>query len=812
MPLSETVLILMLLLAIGMLAAGLFRRWPIPYTVLLVLIGLLLSGLATTVSWLHPLARFSLTPDLVLFIFLPTLIFESGFNLDARLLIKNLAPVLALAVPALLVSTFIVGLGTAQLLPIDLGVALVFGALISATDPVAVVALFKELGTPQRLTILVEGESLLNDATAIVLFNILLGIALRGQFEAGDVIIAIASFFKVFLGGVLIGVLLGWLFGWLMGRLRAGTSAVLILSLVMAYVSFIVAEHGLHVSGVMAVATGAVTLAVYGVPRLPRETGTALAETWEFLALACNTLLFLMIGFVVDIWHVLARWDVILSIVGLLLAARASMIYTLVPLTTRLFRLPRVSYGERHIMWWGGLKGGLAIAIVLAVPAELPGRQVLLDLTLGVVMFTLLVNAPTIRPLIAWLGLNRLTGEERAERAHAMEQARDRAQGSLQQLADAGILSRTSLRQSVHRLDEVLAGNGSDLSAAHRVRRFRLDALRRELLTLEDLYKGGVIQYYTFLDLKGELGRAREHVAGIDTEAPDAGKPVRNPFLRLEALLIRHLREMDWAAGLLSYYQDLRLSHHLLKDVARILMARAALDLIETDSTIDAEPRRELVEAYRRRLRRLLDAVRDIQRNYPDFYAGFESRLAMRTALITALHKVEDEALHGSLGSKPRARLEQALSLSLAGIAPVSARPPDLRARELLEMIPLFRGLDVEALDSIAARMSPVNYLAGDTVIGQGEHGDALYVVVRGGLHVARQSPDGNEEALGELRDGDFFGELALLGEQVRSASVIASRASSLLRLRRRDVLDLAVRYPHVEQRLEEVRAARQGE
>ena len=160
MPLSEVILIVMALLTVAMLAAGICRNLPIqiPYTVFLVILGMVLGGIARTEPHMEVLLEFQLTPDLVLFLFLPALLFESAFNLNARQLIKDLAPILTLAIPALLISTAFIGIGLWLLLGIELGLALLFGALISATDPVAVISLFKELGAPERLTILVEGE------------------------------------------------------------------------------------------------------------------------------------------------------------------------------------------------------------------------------------------------------------------------------------------------------------------------------------------------------------------------------------------------------------------------------------------------------------------------------------------------------------------------------------------------------------------------------------------------------------------------------------------------------------------------------
>ena len=158
-----------------------------PYTVVLVLAGLVLGELARHWAPLAPLQAVRLSPEVVFFLFLPALIFESGLNLNARQLTKDIAPVIALAVPALLFSTTVVGVGISFVLPaaIPLTTALIFGALISATDPVAVVAILREVGAPKRLGLLIEGESLLNDGTAIVVFGVLVGLLAGGTFDFG---------------------------------------------------------------------------------------------------------------------------------------------------------------------------------------------------------------------------------------------------------------------------------------------------------------------------------------------------------------------------------------------------------------------------------------------------------------------------------------------------------------------------------------------------------------------------------------------------------------------------------------------------
>ncbi|MBT72611.1 MAG: hypothetical protein CMQ15_11340 [Gammaproteobacteria bacterium] len=357
MPIAETVFIVM-----AFLMAAIFAKVPIPYTVILVLIGASLQWLAEQIAVLEPLQHLSLTPEIILFIFLPALIFEAGLGIHARQLAKDIAPILMLAIPALLISTFIIGYGVSWIAGIPFFVALVFGALISATDPVAVIALFKELGAPRRLTILVEGESLFNDATAIVLFILVLGILAVGSFSANDFPGIILDFCIVFLGGAFLGVVIGSVVSTIVSGMKILGSGMLVLTLTLAYMAFIVAEHNFHVSGVMAVTFSALVFGLIVVPRLPEAELHSLHSTWEFLTNICNTLLFILIGYSINLANLVSILGLLSLTILLVILARASVIYSLVPITVRLLKLPAITWAERHIMWWGGLKGGLAIA------------------------------------------------------------------------------------------------------------------------------------------------------------------------------------------------------------------------------------------------------------------------------------------------------------------------------------------------------------------------------------------------------------------------------------------------------------------
>ena len=177
----------------------------LPLTVLLVFVGIAISQFGHDVPGLSLLSEFHLTPELVLFVFIPTLIFESAFNLNARQVSSNLWPILTLAIPGLLISTCIIGFIFSVFTDFDLMVGLLLGAILSATDPVAVIAIFKQLGVPERLTILVEGESLFNDATSLVLATILIGLLTAGEFSSEVLVSGTGEFLFVFVGGVIVG-------------------------------------------------------------------------------------------------------------------------------------------------------------------------------------------------------------------------------------------------------------------------------------------------------------------------------------------------------------------------------------------------------------------------------------------------------------------------------------------------------------------------------------------------------------------------------------------------------------------------------
>ncbi len=801
LPLSESILILMALLALAMAVAPLSRYIPVPFTVILVGIGISLGVASEIWPPLHIMQHFQLTSDLVLFIFLPALIFESGYNLNARQLIKDLLPVLMLAVPALLLATAIVGVGLHLILDMPLALALLFGALISATDPVAVISLFKELGAPLRLTVLVEGESLFNDATAIVLVHILVGIALVGGLDASGVVGAGGEFVYVFFGGAILGFILGLIFCEWMRLLSNNPSGILVLSIILAYVSFITAEHFLHISGVMAVVGASLSLGVYGITRIPHQVGEYLRESWEFLAYVSNALLFLLVGLSINLQSLSDHLLYILLAITLVLLSRLPSVYLLLPATLRAFRLPQVRAGDKHIMWWGGLKGGLAIAIVLSLPEELAGRELLLDMTLGVVVFTLLINAPTIKPLMNRLGLNALNDNELAELEQGALHARANAAKTLEDMKKTQFMSRACLHHAEKFMLQTMQEHGTSMNARQQRYHVRQVARRAELEELEHLRDAGLVPQYLLVDIKSELILEQESAEGLVAAL--------NPVLKFEQRVLRSLRERDWLANWLSRYQSLRLSGRLRRTILRILMADAAISHLNARADLDEEARKEVYQHYVKQLQLFHAKVDEVRENFPDFFTRFETRLGLSIALAAASWQADDDYKHGETSKKAYNRIQTLISKAEQAIPEIGEVQRSLSAKDLVRLVPMFSTLSDEAVEALADHAALITFLPDDTVIEEGEKGDALYIIASGSVQVSHQEGEQLSASIAELRAGDFFGEMALLGDKVRKASVAAKLPSTMLRITRKEILELAEKYPEVNQQLNEAKQQR---
>ncbi len=807
--LPHSILLIAGLLVLALTARSLCRSVPIPYTVFLVLIGLLLGWQARSPgSGLESLQGLQLTPELVLFVFLPALLFESAINLNVRRLIQDLAPVMILAIPALFLSTAMIGIGLWLLIGVPLPQALLFGALISATDPVAVIALFKELGVSERVTTLVEGESLFNDAVAIVLFHILLVFVVSGELSWIDVGTSSIEFVRVFFLGLLVGGVSGLLIGEVFCRLRAGMDAMLLVSLILAYVSFIVADHVFHVSGVMAVVGAALALSFSLLTHAPRVTSRSISEVWELIALAGNSLLFLLVGLSVDVTQLADYLPMIGIAVVLVLLGRALSVYTLLPLTVRMFSLPRIERNEKHVIWWGGLKGGLALAIALSIPQGTPGRSTIIHVTVGVVLFFLLFNGTTIQPLIRLLKLDRFTTEEQTERRRVLQAAGTRAHGILQRMQANGVFG-SSAGKLIWRAVAPLFESDSGTCVADDARReLHLRLAQREIEEFQSLHDIGLINTYTYLDLySGAQGFRESWAASVATGAsrPNAGDSL---FVRLEKSVLQRMRQLDLLAPLLERYQDFRLANRVSRHIAVILSCGVALEELRQEMEVESGSEANL-QHYQARLQRHAARLQELAHDFPDYYARFTNSLGRRIILRSVQQLLEEERHHGGIGSKVYSHVSRQFQAAQQQLESAVHGLHHLQPSELIGTVPLLMGLARPVLEGIARQSRVMRFLTGDVIIGYGEQGDALYIIRSGQVGVYKGTEGGEIQRIALLEAGDFFGEAALLGAQVRTATVRAEIPCTVLRLRRQDVLRCAEQEPALASRLREANVSR---
>jgi CPA1 family monovalent cation:H+ antiporter len=514
---AETIIVALVLVA--SLVAIVARRSRLPYTVSLVLVGLFIA--------IRSPLQINETPELILAIFVPPLIFEAAFHLDLSQLRRNLLPILILAAPGVLLTMLIVGAVVAFGVGLPLETALVFGALIAATDPVAVVSLFRALGVPHQLALTVEGESLFNDGTAIVVFRIALAAALTGAFDPAA---GLVDFLRVSAGGMVIGLVLGWLVSQFIAHLE-DRLIVTTLTTLLAYGSYLVAEQ-VHVSGVLAVVIAGLLCGNLGMANASPTTKIMIFNLWEYLAFLANSVVFLLIGLNVDLRQLWTNLGAIAVALGAVLVSRALVVYGLSWLARLRRTGPRFPFSWLHVLFWGGLRGAISLALALSLPVSLAHREELQAMAFGVVLFTLLAQGTTIGYLLERLGLTQRSphhvardkrlgqlfaaqaGLQRLERLHREGLLTDEMWAGLR---DGYRHEQASLTEEMNRLFREHA----ELEA-ETLLQARREALRAESGALRDALRRGLLSDKVHEELSLDIDRHLEALDLIQSADRDA--------------------------------------------------------------------------------------------------------------------------------------------------------------------------------------------------------------------------------------------------------------------------------------------------
>lgn len=508
------------LLSIAALVAIIIRRVRLPYTVALVIVGLILSFFPNFLG-------FSVSSDLILAILVPPLLFEATLHLKWEKLKNDLFPILLLAVVGTLVGTFIVGGIVVQVLNVPLTAAIAFGALISATDPVAVIAFFRSLGVSRRLAILVEGESLFNDGVAIVLFGLAVSAAAVGSGqEAGfGLTEAIVRFVEVAFGGLGIGLVLGYVVSYVILKNVDDHLIETATTVALAFGAYVVAEE-FHLSGILAVVAAGIMVGNVGSRNTSPTTRLTLENFWEFLAFAVNSLVFLVIGLEIEIAQLLPNIVAIIVAVVTVLFSRSIVVYGLTWLHGRFDSQRTISMSFRHVMYWGGLRGAISLALALTLSGSVFGLQIAQELrvmTFGVVLFTLLVQGTTIEKLILRLRLSERPPQQvEQERRQALLYAKSAGQQELDRLHREGILFPDIWEAMDEVYDEEIANHKYSLRdhlqlypelEQEMFLQAREDVLRAERNAISDAARRGFISDVVYDELIEEADR---HLAALE--------------------------------------------------------------------------------------------------------------------------------------------------------------------------------------------------------------------------------------------------------------------------------------------------------
>ncbi len=789
-------------------------RLKLPYSVLLALVGCALGYVVHVHDWaprmvadfLDSLEHFEISSETFLMVFLPVLLFETALAMNVRRLMDEIGPIMMMAIVAVLVCTLVVGYTLSYVSGHGLVVCLLLGAIVATTDPVAVVGIFREVGAPKRLTTLVEGEALFNDAASIALYAVLLAV-LAGQGELSTWAIG-QDFLVQFIGGGLAGFAMGRLTCGLFGWLRGWPTAEITLTLTLAYLTFFVADHYLGVSGVVATVIAGLVVGSVGRTRMSPTTFEQLANAWEQFGFWANSLIFLFAAMLVP--RLMGDASLIdYLMIGVVfvatLGARALVVFGLLPLLRVAHIGQRVGRRYKAVMCWGGLRGAVSLALALAVTehqaVDPDARNFIAVVTTGFVLATLFVNGTTLRSLIRVLGLNQLSAVESTMRNQALTVALEDLQERTAQIAHDDDIGEAAQRR-------VRAVFDASLSAVHDNQVARLSEDQQVAVGLAMMAAREEEMFFDVLKAQIVDWRMAERLLA---RAEALGEAVRaNGLPGYEAAIVHDLRYSRGFRLALELHDRLGYRRWLAQELAQrfssLMSKRSVAQRLlrfarqQVQPLLGEQATDRIVALHEHRLALIQDALQAMMLQYPSYaewlQEAYLGRVARELERIRYRDMLEQSLISGEVYADLMAQLH-------ARWQHIDRHPPldiGLSAEELIATVPLFEGLAPAAREAIGRLLKPRLALPDRRVNLRSRHGEMMCFVASGAVKVAL--PDGTHLELGS---GEFFGELALLSGENVSLSVTSLGYSRLLMLSARDFNELLDRDPELRERIEVV-------
>ena len=783
-------LALAVLLLLVSLIEPLAERFQLPGTLLLALLGMAIGLLVFVwgemptggpiADVVNGLQQIGLSAQAFLYLFLPPLLFTGALGVDLRLLRDEVAAVLLLAVVAVVVCAAVVGLFLTPLSTVGLIACLLLGAVVASTDPAAVIGVFRDIGAPRRLSTLVSGESLFNDAAAIVLFTIFAGMLTAGG--SMEPVPALLRFLESFAGGLLLGLGFGKATTLTFGYLRTRTTAAVTVSVAVAYLAFVVGEVYFQVSGVVAVVTAAMVIGVEGPTRLVPAVWESLRKAWEQLEFWANSLIFVLASMLAVRVLPSVTWaemGLLAALIVATLVARALVLWLLLPALSRAGLARPVGGPFKVVILWGGLRGAVTLVLALslagnaAVPADI--RHFVAVLATGFVLFTLLVQAPTLKPVMRLLGLHRLPPIEQMLRDRVLRLSQDAVRREVAATAEAYGF-KTTLADRLLPASEGVAAPADGVLPLE-VGLLALVAYEKELYLRhfreQTLSRRLVAQLATASDRLQDAVHD-EGLAGYDRATQ---RVLRFSGQQSRALWLQ--RNLHWNRPLASALAD-RFESLIISQ----LVVSQLLDYAKTElkDVMGEGVAAELEVLLARRLAQIEVALFAVETRYPSYAEALRAQYLGRVALRLQDRSYEERLNQALISREVYADLQRDLK---ARWAQVNRRPSldlGLDLADMIAQVPLFRDLPRERLRPIAAELRPGLAVPGERIIQKGTRGTRMFFLVSG--EVAVVLPQGGEIELGP---GSFFGEMALLSNAPRNADVVARGFCHLLVLEARD-------------------------
>jgi monovalent cation:H+ antiporter, CPA1 family len=785
---------LLVVVAVAQPVAVRLRLAPV---VLLAVIGVAIGAVSIVLVHTPVSARFGdfagLFADLpvgaetFIYVFLPLLVFEGAITADVRRMLEDAAPILMLAVVATVVCTAVVGVALWPIAGLPLVVCLLLGSVVATTDPAAVIAVFRDVGAAARLTRLVEGEALLNDAAAIVMFTVLLGMIVSGR--QPDLLGGVAQFLVSFFGGGVLGVIGGRALLQLIPWTRDDRLAEATLTVALPYLVFIAAEHVLHVSGVVAVLCAGLTVSAFGRSRITPYNWSFITDLWAQIAFWAHSLVFVLASILVPKLLVDMQFHDVMLIAALIVAAFAArllVLFLLLPLLSLAKLTQPISTAYKLAIAWGGLRGALTLVLALAVTENTALKpeiqRFVAVLATGMVLFTLLVNGVTLRFVIRLLRLDRLSPVDEALRDRVLELS----------YAEIGETIRTMARDheiSSSALTSALAPYEDGIAAA-KSRGANEAALTDHQRLAIGLVALGNQERMLALEIMAERAASPVTVQALLRNAEAVGEGARSGgrlgYQRSAEAALAF--PFSFAAayffyrrfGIVRFLADRLGDRFELLLVTRLLIQELMGGHAVRSRSIFGERVVELIDTIlKARLKRTTAALDALRRQYPQYAAALEARFLRQSAMRREMGRYDTLFQEGLIAAEVYEDLKGSV-----GTQTRETRPRfdlGLDTRELIGRLDLFADLSEQQLERVQKLLRPRFVAPRERIVQEGDQGHACYFIASGAAEVVfpgRRIP---------LGTGDLFGEMALLTGMTRQADVVAMTYCRLLVLRKVD-------------------------